>query len=515
MTVALLVGFGVLIVAIVVLPYLSGWSVAPVPEAGDPEARDLEEERDALVQAIRELEHRDDLTAERRQQLRDRYERKAAIVTARLAEHYAGPPRPLRRRAPVPLAAGLLLLLVVPSIALVGGYVLPRVSVDGTVTTNRRADIDAGRDLRRLRRAVRDDPTVETLSALGDAYWRLFESSLPQGGSSNPQGPRFLEETRETYQRLVEVASQRGAASVLATGLRRLAYVDLVEGNAPDALTRLERAVDAAPNDAEALYTLGQVRYALGQVGAAAEAWRAYLATPVGEGDDATAQLAAAAEGLAPLIDAAEEERSADNLLALADALWESGDRDRAAGFYAEIVTELGVEHPRAVRRLGMALFFAGNNEQAVLALERARALDPREPETLLFLGNAYRSLDRPARAVEAWSAYVDAVGGEANAGRVPGLIAAAQAGDAVAADVADDDSEGAALFAANCATCHGPSGGGGVGPRLAGNPRVRDASMVENTVRFGRGMMPGFGSLLDDDDVERLVAFVGTLASP
>lgn len=515
MTVALLGAFGALTVGIVVLPFLNGWTVAPAPEPGDPEARDLEEERDALVQAILELEDRDDLTRERRRELRDRYERKAAIVAARLAEHVAGPATRPRRRAPVPLAGGLLLLLVVPSIALVGGYVLPRVSADGTVTTNRRADIDVGRELRRLRRAVRDDPTVETLAALGEAYWRLFEASLPQDGSSAPAEPRFLEETRETYQRLVEAASQRGADPVLATGLRRLAYVDLVEGNAPDALTRLERAVDAAPNDADALYTLGQVRYALGEVGAAAEAWRAYLATPMGEGDDATAELAAAAEGLAPLIDAAEEERSADNVLALADALWESGDRDRAASFYAEIVTELGVEHPRAVRRLGMALFFAGNTEQAVLALERARALDPLEPETLLFLGNAYRSIERSALAVEAWSAYVDAVGGEANAGRVPDLIAAAQARDAVSAEVANEDRDGAALFAANCATCHGPSGGGGAGPRLAGNPRVRDGSMVESTVRFGRGVMPGFGSLLDDDDVDRLVAFVGSLAGP
>jgi len=360
---------------------------------------------------------------------------------------------------------------------------------------------------------VRDEPTVEALSALGEAYWRLFEVSLPQGDPSTPAEPRFLEETRETYQRLVEAASQRGADAVVATGLRRLAYVDLVEGNAPDALARLERAVEAAPNDAEALYTLGQVRYAMGQVGAAAEAWRAYLATPMGEGDEEASRLAAAAEGLAPLIDAAEEERSAENLLALADALWQADDRDRAARYYAEIVTELEVEHSRAVRRLGMALFFAGNIEQAVLALERARALDPLEPETLLFLGNAYRSIDRSGLAVEAWSAYVDAVGGEANAGRVPDLIAAAQSGDVVSAQVASEDLDGATLFAANCATCHGPSGGGGAGPRLAGNPRVRDASMVESTVRFGRGMMPGFGSLLDDDDVDRLVDFVGSLA--
>lgn len=116
---------------------------------------------------------------------------------------------------------------------------------------------------------------------------------------------------------------------------------------------------------------------------------------------------------------------------------------------------------------------------------------------------------------MEAWSAYVDAVGGEANAGRVPDLIAAAQGRDAVSAEVTNEDVDGATLFAANCATCHRPSGGGGAGPRLAGNPRVRDASMVESTIRFGRGMMQSFGSLLDDDDVNRLVAYVGSLAGP
>lgn len=522
MTLFLVGLLGIFIMAIVALPYVDPALVERVPFLGDPEARELEEERDALLRAVQELEQRDDLEVARRQELRDRYERKAAQVAQRLAERKSGSPPPPRQRPPLAWGWGLLLLLVIPSVALVGNYVLPRVSADGTVTTNRDSDIAAGRDLQQLRRAARDDPGPESLAALGDAYWRILDASLqpPQSGAE-PGEPRYLEETRETYRQLVEATSDAPEGAT-ATALRRLAYIDLVEGNVSEARLRLERAIEIDPGDAEALYTLGQVRYFLGEVGEAAQAWRAYLATPEGEGDEETAELAADAEALAPLIDAAEADRTVEALLAVGDRLWEMEDRQRAGGFYAEIVTELEVEHPRAVRRLGMALFFAGNTEQAVVALERARALEPGQPETLLFLGNAYRSIGETPRAVDAWRAYVDAVGGEANAGRVPSLIAEAEGRAATPSAVPDADEQvaaapanGAALFAANCATCHGVGGGGGAGPRLAGNARAADATMVETTVRYGRGMMPGFGALLEEAEIERLVAYVGTLAEP
>lgn len=520
MTVAFVIVLGVLVAAIVALPYLDEGLVEPVPFLGDPVLRDLAEERAALLRAVHELDAREDLAPARRDELRDRYERKAAQVVQRMDERGA-PPAP-RRRRPVPLGWGLLLVLLVPSVALIGNYVVPRVNAGGTVTTNRAAEITAGRNLQRLQRAARDEPTAATLLALGDAYWALLDESLqPPSPGATPSEPRYVEETRETYAQVLALTTDVPVEGT-ATALRRLAFVDLIGGNVDAALPRLERAVEVDPTDAEALYTLGQVRYFMGRVGEAVQAWRAYLETPAGASDEATAQLAADAEALARLIDAAEEDRTVENVLAVADRLWEMEDRQRAGGFYAEVVTELEVEHPRAVRRLGMALFFAGNTEQAVLALERARELEAAEPETLLFLGNAYRALGEPDRAVEAWREYVTAVGGEENAGRVPGLIAEALGGAAggaavasVAADPGDAESTGAALFAANCSACHGPSGGGGSGPRLAGNPRAGDAGLVASTVRFGRGRMPGFGSLLTEEQIERLVAYVGTLGAP
>ena len=73
--------------------------------------------------------------------------------------------------------------------------------------------------------------------------------------------------------------------------------------------------------------------------------------------------------------------------------------------------------------------------------------------------------------------------------------------------------SSGASLFAANCANCHGANAQGGAGPRLAGSQRVANTEMVRSTVQYGRGMMPGFGSLLSADELDSVVAYVTGLA--
>src|SRR5690625_7626489 len=52
---------------------------------------DLEEERDALLRAIHELDNRADLSEERRAQLRTRYEAKAARVLRQIDERSADP----------------------------------------------------------------------------------------------------------------------------------------------------------------------------------------------------------------------------------------------------------------------------------------------------------------------------------------------------------------------------------------------------------------------------------------
>lgn len=70
--------------------------------------------------------------------------------------------------------------------------------------------------------------------------------------------------------------------------------------------------------------------------------------------------------------------------------------------------------------------------------------------------------------------------------------------------------SPGAALFATNCASCHGASGTGGSAPALVGvvadrYPNVDDQLAV---VRDGKGLMPAFGAKLGADELRQVVDF-------
>lgn len=71
------------------------------------------------------------------------------------------------------------------------------------------------------------------------------------------------------------------------------------------------------------------------------------------------------------------------------------------------------------------------------------------------------------------------------------------------------DPENGAALFAANCAGCHGNEGaGGGVGPALAGNPiTLADA---RETIENGRGIMPG--GLVGGSELDDVLAYLETI---
>lgn len=73
----------------------------------------------------------------------------------------------------------------------------------------------------------------------------------------------------------------------------------------------------------------------------------------------------------------------------------------------------------------------------------------------------------------------------------------------------------GAALFAANCAICHGPDGKGG---RQFGAPNLTDGiwlyggdrAAITKTVTFSRaGVMPAWGSRLDASTIKMLAAYV------
>lgn len=59
------------------------------------------------------------------------------------------------------------------------------------------------------------------------------------------------------------------------------------------------------------------------------------------------------------------------------------------------------------------------------------------------------------------------------------------------------------------CSACHGPNGGGGVGPALAGNDDLQDLSFVIERILEGTEIMPAYGGQLNDEQVAALAAYI------
>jgi cytochrome c oxidase cbb3-type subunit 3 len=70
----------------------------------------------------------------------------------------------------------------------------------------------------------------------------------------------------------------------------------------------------------------------------------------------------------------------------------------------------------------------------------------------------------------------------------------------------------GEGIYAHNCQTCHGAGGGGGVGPKLAGNQILRDEPRFWETVQQGRGAMPAWGPVLNVQDIADVGAWLRSL---
>ena len=67
----------------------------------------------------------------------------------------------------------------------------------------------------------------------------------------------------------------------------------------------------------------------------------------------------------------------------------------------------------------------------------------------------------------------------------------------------------GKAVFAANCAGCHGAEGQGGLGPKLAGNEKItKDPVYLHTTIVKGKGGMPA-QTQLKDNEVYAVANFV------
>jgi len=379
-----------------------------LPDLRDPVTQDLEEERDALLRAIRELDARTDLPETRRDALRGRYEAKAAKVLRALDErqeqapsvrvHSADSVRP--KRWGLPLAALTLLGVGLGGAAWVANTTPPEI-----VTADGAAPALSGRELAARERAAERDPSEANLLALADGHWRVENG----------------ERAKLVYQRVV-----REMTPVPAVAYQRLGFLGLQE-DVGEALRYLELARSADPDDLETLYFLGEIYYANQDMAAAAEAWESYLAAPGGAGDEEVQGRLALAQTYAPLHAALERNPSEANLLALADSYWNNQERGRAVDYYFQLLSENDPNNPVALSRVGQQLFFGGRFDDAIAVLGRAREVAPGDLPTLLFLGNAHFSLGGYRKAIDTWQTYVRAAGGPDRAGRVPSLIADAR----------------------------------------------------------------------------------------
>jgi mono/diheme cytochrome c family protein len=66
-------------------------------------------------------------------------------------------------------------------------------------------------------------------------------------------------------------------------------------------------------------------------------------------------------------------------------------------------------------------------------------------------------------------------------------------------------------VFSAECASCHGARGQGGVGPTFQDGSLLRDFPNAEDQVAFvthGKGVMPPFAGVLSPRQVESVVAY-------
>jgi mono/diheme cytochrome c family protein len=69
----------------------------------------------------------------------------------------------------------------------------------------------------------------------------------------------------------------------------------------------------------------------------------------------------------------------------------------------------------------------------------------------------------------------------------------------------------GRKVFSAECASCHGTRGQGGVGPTFQDGKLLRDVPNAEDQVAFvtqGKGIMPSFAGVLTHSQLESVVAY-------
>lgn len=506
---------------LVLQPLLDARQLDPLPDERDPDLLDLEEERDALLNALRELDMRTDLVLERREALRARYERKAAVVLraleAREAELAGRQPAPKRSVGRVPWGAVTLVSGALAIAGTLGGFVLPRVGLDSTVVTAFEEDLAASEALRDLLQEAERNPSGEVYASIGDIHWNAED-----GGSALEAYSTAVNEHEDAPPRAYQ----------------RLALLTF-EDDPGRARVLLEQARLRDPMNPATLGTLAEIYLSNLEVLAALDAYED-LATVIDPAvDPELSSRLSLLRDIEPFARSLEAEPNASDLAEVARRLWDAELLGPAGQAYFQLLSDFDANDPVGLARVGEILFLNERLEDAIAFLERSlsQAAERNEPapeNASLFLGNARFSFGDYAGAVEAWQAHLDAGGEE---GRVPQFIEAARgviAGELTPSDVAlsftqppegvptaagtteaQTVSQGQQIYQARCASCHGPNGGGGAGNVLAGNPSVARAEYVENIIRYGRGTMPGYQALLSDDEIAALTSWVVDTFAP
>jgi cytochrome c551 len=68
---------------------------------------------------------------------------------------------------------------------------------------------------------------------------------------------------------------------------------------------------------------------------------------------------------------------------------------------------------------------------------------------------------------------------------------------------------DGAAIYAARCARCHGADRSGNNGPALLPEQLTQDPAVYQSIIINGNGSMPAWGSRLSADEISALVEYI------
>lgn len=101
-------------------------------------------------------------------------------------------------------------------------------------------------------------------------------------------------------------------------------------------------------------------------------------------------------------------------------------------------------------------------------------------------------------------------IGGRPGLRELGAIVMTALVVSACSLGAPDVDATGEEIYAQLCARCHGDDLSGGVAPDIGpgSNAAAETDDYLEFTVSNGRGRMPSFASL-DDDQLDRLVAYL------